>query len=56
MQNTEKANCNDCSWLFTEYDDEERRYVSWCTYNTHVTRRMYDMSERGFRCPKETMI
>lgn len=43
--------CIDCGYLFTEWDDMERRAVSWCTFNSIKTGYMRDMSEKGFRCP-----
>ena len=45
-------NCADCSYFFSEYDDMERRYVSWCCFKSDITGKMIDMSEKGFRCPK----
>lgn len=43
--------CNQCRYLFTEYDEMERRCVSWCMYKSDVTHRMQRI-ERGFKCPK----
>ena len=53
MEVLEEMNCNDCTYLFCEWDGMDRRQIDWCCYHSG---RMIDMSERGFKCPKTEVL
>lgn len=53
MEVLEKMNCRDCTYLFCEWDDMDRRQIDWCCYHSD---KMIDMSERGFKCPKTEVL
>jgi len=42
--------CYKCHYLFNEYDEHERRQISWCTYNSSKTGKM-NVITRQYICP-----